>query len=110
MSDLELLKECVSHWRSGQLNDFSAMIVVSMIVDPNLFLIAEIDNNPVAYIWSNPDYNQLFRKLNGKLRFYNLLDFLIIKNKIEKGILNLIGIKKDLRNLSIGSLLNYKVF
>ena len=77
-------------------------------VDSKLFLIAEFKGSPVAYIWSTPDYNQIFQKMNGRLGPYQLLQFLFMKNRINKGKLPLIGIKKEFRNQNIGSYLNYE--
>jgi len=79
------------------------------IVDPDLFLIAEKNDEPIAYIWSTPDYNQIFKKMNGKFNIIQTMDFLLKKNQIKKGILQFIGIKKGVRNQNIGSLLNYKI-
>ena len=76
-------------------------------VDTKLFLIAELDNKSVAYIWSTPDYNQIFKKMKGKLGPYQLLQFVIFNRKINIGKLPLIGIKKEYRNKNIGSYLNY---
>ncbi len=76
-------------------------------VDSDLFLIAELKGIPVAYIWSTPDYNQVFQKLNGRLGPYQILQFLLMKRQINMGKLPLIGIKKEFRNQDIGSYLNY---
>ena len=77
------------------------------IVDSKLFLIAEYKGSPVAYIWSTPDYNQVFQKLNGKLGPLELIKFLFMKRYINKGKLPLIGIKKEYRDRNIASYLNY---
>ena len=76
-------------------------------VDSKLFLIAEYKGSPVAYIWSTPDYNQVFQKLNGKLGPFQIIKYLIMKRNINKGKLPLIGIKKDYRDRNIASYLNY---
>jgi len=78
------------------------------IVDTRLFLIAEYEGSPVAFIWANPDYNQIFRKMKGSLGLFNLVQFLFKKQRINKGILHIIGIKKEFRNKDIGSFLNYE--
>jgi hypothetical protein len=78
-------------------------------VDSRLFLVAEIKGVPIAYIWSTPDYNQIFQKMNGRLGPFQILWFLSKKQQINIGKLQLIGIKKEFRNLNIGSLLNYKI-
>jgi acetyltransferase (GNAT) family protein len=76
-------------------------------VDARLFHIAEYKNIPIAYLWSTPEYNQVFRKMNGKLNPYQLLRFLNQKNHIDIGKLHIIGIKKEWRHKHIGTLLNY---
>ncbi len=78
-------------------------------VDSQLFLIAEYQDIPVAYIWSTPDYNQVFQKMNGRLGPFEMLRYLCTQRKIKTGKLHLIGIKKEFRNRHIGSLLNYRV-
>ncbi|MBN1280392.1 MAG: hypothetical protein JXA00_01950 [Candidatus Thermoplasmatota archaeon] len=79
------------------------------IVDPRLFLIAEYHGEPVAYLWSTPDYNQLFQQMNGKLGAWEKLQFLFVQQRITRGKLHLIGMKKEFRDRHIGSLLNYTV-
>ena len=76
-------------------------------VDSRLFLIAEVDNRPVAFIWATPDYNQVFKKMNGKLGINGILKFLWHKRKINQGKLNLIGGKREYCNQGIASYLNY---
>jgi len=78
-------------------------------VDSHLFLIAEIKGAPIAFIWSTPDYNQIFQKMKGRLGPFQILEFLLKKQQINVGKLHFIGIKKEFRNRNIGSLLNYKI-
>ncbi|MGF3553974.1 MAG: GNAT family N-acetyltransferase [Thermoplasmatota archaeon] len=82
---------------------------IRWIVDPRLFLIAEIKGLPVGFLWSTPDYNQIFKNLKGKLGPIQILSILLTKKHINKGKLHLIGIKKDYRNYGIGSYLNYEI-
>lgn len=78
------------------------------IVDPNFFLIAEKNNEPVGYIWSTPDYNQILKDINGKNEIINILKLIFNKKKINRGKIQLIGIKKEFRNNDISALLNDK--
>jgi hypothetical protein len=78
-------------------------------VDSKLFLIAESRGVPVAYLWATPDYNKIFQKMKGRLGPLEGLRYLTHKHTISSGKLHLIGIKKEFRNHSIGSLLNYLV-
>jgi hypothetical protein len=80
---------------------------IRWFVDPKLFLIAEYDNLPVAYLWSTPDYNQIFKSLNGRLGPYQLIKILLLRKQINIGKLQFIGIKKGFQNKNVGSLLNY---
>jgi len=79
------------------------------IVDPRLFLIAEFNGSPIAFLWSTPDYNQIFQKMKGRLSPFQLLHFLYTKYHITVGKLHFIGIKKEFRNQNVASYLNYKV-
>jgi hypothetical protein len=77
------------------------------IVDSGLFLVAEYEGNPIAFKWTTPDYNQAFKKLNGKLGIIGAIKFLWYKNKINRGRLNFVGIEKKYRSQGIGSYMNY---
>lgn len=78
-------------------------------VDPGLFLIAESNGSPVAYLWSTPEYNQVFQNMHGRLGPVEAFRFLVTQRKINAGKLHFIGIRKGFRQQNIGSLLNYKV-
>jgi ribosomal protein S18 acetylase RimI-like enzyme len=78
-------------------------------VDSSLFLVAEFKGVPVAYLWSTPDYNQVFQKMHGRLGPVEILRFLWTKRKITSGKLHFIGIKKEFRNQNIGSYLNHAI-
>jgi hypothetical protein len=78
-------------------------------VDTRLFLIAESNDTPVAYLWSTPDYNQIFQKMKGRLGILEAIRFLLTRYKIDAGKLHFIGIRKEFRHQHIGSLLNYQV-
>ncbi|MBN1860334.1 MAG: GNAT family N-acetyltransferase [Candidatus Thermoplasmatota archaeon] len=81
---------------------------LAWFVDTRLFLVAEQDTTPVAYLWATPDYNQIFQKMKGRLGPLELLRFLCTQRKIKTGKLHFIGITKELRKQNIGSLLNYE--
>ena len=76
-------------------------------VDTPLFLIAEYNGSPVAFIWSMPDYNRIFQKMKGRFGPYQILQFLLLKRRINVGVMPLIGVKKKFRSQNIGSYLNY---
>jgi len=77
------------------------------IVDPKLFLVAELDGKPIGFRWTLPDYNQLFKNMNGKLGIIGALSVLFNRRKINRGRFIVMGIKKDHRGKGIGSCMNY---
>jgi len=80
---------------------------VRWFVDSQLFLVAEIDKQPVAFIWATPDYNQVFKKMKGNLGLIGIFKFLWNEDKTNQGKLNLIGVKREYCNQGIASYLNY---
>ena len=107
------LETFVEHWgyvpvSHNEVKTRFGIKQLRLIVDPDLFLIAEFNGLPVAYIWSTPDYNQIFKNMNGRLGPYQLLKILLMKKRINKGKMQFISIKKEFRNKNIGSYLNYK--
>ncbi len=72
------------------------------ILDPDLFLIAKKDGTTIAYLWATPDYNQIIKKMNGKLGIKQGILYLQKNRYINKGKHHLIGIKKNYRNKDIG--------
>lgn len=77
------------------------------IVDPDLFLVAEIDNQPIGFRWSLPDYNQVFKRLGGKLGITEMVKVLWHRRKIRRGRFIIMGIKKKHRGKGIGTAMNY---
>lgn len=77
------------------------------IINPKLFLVAEIDNEPIGFRWSLPNYNQIFKNLDGKLGFFGSAKFLWYAPKIIQGKFIIMGIKKEYRGQGIGTCMNY---
>lgn len=53
------------------------------IIDPDFILIAEIDGNPAGFSMALPDYNQIIKKVNGRLLPFGIFHFLFGKSKIK---------------------------
>ena len=79
------------------------------IIKPELFLFAEICNKPIGFRWVLPNYNKVFKKLNGKLGFIGLVKFLLYSHKIREGKFIIMGIKEEYRGQEIGTCMNYHV-
>jgi len=79
------------------------------IADPRLFVVAEVDSEPIAYLWATPDFNQLFQTMRGHLGFRQYLQVLVKTRTITAGKLHFIGIKKECRHRHVASYLNHEV-
>jgi hypothetical protein len=77
------------------------------IVDPSLFLIAEIDNEPIGFRWSLPDYNIIFKELKGKMGATGIFKIFYKRRHINRGRFIIMGIKKKFQGMGIGTCMNY---
>lgn len=76
------------------------------IVDPDFAHIAEINGEPVAFSVGLPDYNQIFRNMNGKLLPFGFLKVLWNKKKIDKIRTALMGVLPEYHGKGIDVLLH----
>jgi hypothetical protein len=53
------------------------------IVDTDFVLIAEIDGKPAGFSMALPDYNQIIKKVNGRLLPFGIFHFIFGKSKIK---------------------------
>ena len=76
------------------------------IVDPNFAHIAEIDGEPVAFSVGLPDYNQIFKDMNGKLFPFGIFKILMRRKKIDKIRTALMGVLPEYHGKGIDVLLH----
>ncbi len=88
------------------LNTFGAKYF-RIIVNPKLFLFAEINGEAVGFRFSLPDFNPMFKKINSNLNITGLLKFLWLWRKLDRGRFIVMGIKKEHQGKSIGTCMNY---
>lgn len=78
------------------------------IVDTNVAHIAEIKGEPVAFSVGIPDYNQVFRKMNGRLFPIGIFKLLYYRKKINRIRTALMGVLPEHRGRGIDALLHQK--
>lgn len=72
---------------------------------PEIASFAEVDGKPVGFLISLPDYNQVLKKLNGRMGPLEIIKFLLYKNKITRMRLMAMGVCPEYRKRGIDALL-----
>lgn len=67
------------------------------LVVSDLILIAEVKGEPVGLIAFIPNYNEILKKLNGRLFPFGIFKFLYYSKKIKSLFLPVLGVKKEYR-------------
>lgn len=79
------------------------------VVDPDLVIIAEKEDKPVGFTFAFPNYNEVIKKMDGKLTPWGFVKFLYYRKKI-KGIRAIVfGILKEYRLSGVSYLLYSKL-
>lgn len=72
--------------------------------------IVELNGEPAGMSIALPNYNELLKKLKGKLFPFGIITFLREKNKIKSGRLWALGVKDKFRKKGLDALLYYETF
>jgi GNAT superfamily N-acetyltransferase len=76
---------------------------LKQILDENWAFIAEKDGEPVAAALTLPDYNQVFKHLNGRLLPFGWAKFLWYKRKIDRVRVFALGVKPEYQHTGVGA-------
>jgi hypothetical protein len=80
------------------------------LVVPDLVLFAYWQDEPAGFSVSLPDYNQVLKRLNGKLGLIGFLKFLYFSRKIDTIRVMLLGVKHAFQKRGVEGLLYYETF
>jgi hypothetical protein len=83
------------------------------LVEPKLVLLAFVDNEPAGFTLAMPDYNQIFRKMNGRLFPTGLLKFIYytkFKRIINGARIITMGIVHKYQKMGLDLILCYDTF
>jgi hypothetical protein len=73
--------------------------------DPKLVIMAEDDDKPVGFAFGLPNYNEVLKRMNGRMTPLSILKFLIYRKKI-KGMRGVVfGVIKEYRQTGLSYLL-----
>jgi GNAT superfamily N-acetyltransferase len=77
---------------------------------PDLALFAEIKGETVGFALALPDYNVVFKQLNGRIGLLGMLKFLYYARKIDGVRVLLLGVKAEYRKRGMETLLYLELF
>ena len=80
------------------------------LIVPELVFIIELNNVPAAVSLTVPNYNEILKKVKGKLGPIGLLKFLYYKNKIKEVRLVIMGVRRQFQKMGLESLLYMESF
>ena len=107
-----MIKTFTDHWgyvpvKTEEIKERYGIKNIRWFVDNKLFLIAEKNGAPIGFSWTFPDYNQVFKNMNGKFNLIKYLKFYYDARLINQANMNIIGIEKKFQNHNVASLLNF---
>ena len=80
------------------------------LVDPALVHFAFVDGEPAGFFMAMPDYNQVFRRMDGRLLPFGVLHLLFGRKKISRMRVMVMGVVEKYRNLGVESVLLDDIF
>ncbi|MHB8071767.1 MAG: GNAT family N-acetyltransferase [Candidatus Cryosericum sp.] len=80
-------------------------------VRPEMVAIARTDEGrPIGFVASSPDYNQVFRRMNGRLFPFGWLTFLLYRGRIDSGRALVMFVVPDYRSKGVPAAMFSKLF
>ncbi|MBX6365760.1 MAG: N-acetyltransferase [Gemmatimonadetes bacterium] len=80
------------------------------VVEPRLVLIAEVRGEPVGFAIGLPDFNQVLKRINGRLLPFGLIKLLWYRRKIDEARVITLGLKPGFRKMGIDAMLYLRLF
>ncbi|MCX7877852.1 MAG: hypothetical protein N2510_04325 [Ignavibacteria bacterium] len=76
---------------------------LKMVVDPELVIFAEVNGKPAGFSLSLPDFNQVLKKLNGRVLPFGFIKLITAKKKIDLLRVIIMGVKPEYQKRGIDS-------
>ncbi len=94
-------------WTEKEM-DFMAK-KLKAVADPALIIFAELEGRPVGFAFGFPNFNEVIKKMNGRLTPLGLLKYLYYRKKIKSMRAVVFGILQEYRNTGLSYLLYSKL-
>jgi ribosomal protein S18 acetylase RimI-like enzyme len=83
---------------------------MQLVFDPNWFMVAEKDGEPVGVAITVPDVNQVLARLGGRLLPFGWLKFLVHRRRIDRVRVGFLGVKPEFQHLGVAARLYVEHF
>lgn len=83
---------------------------LKLILEPEFCLIAEVEDEVAGFSLALPDFNQVLKKLNGRLLPFGIFKLLWHKKKIDFLRIITMGVVKKFRNMGIDGCFYYETY
>ncbi len=78
------------------------------LIKPEFVLFAFLKEEPVGMIITVPNYNEVLKKLNGKIGPIEIIKFIYYRNKIKSLRVMVMGVKKEYRGRGVDVVMYYE--
>ncbi len=82
---------------------------LKMFLDENLVHIARSGDKPIGFVVAMPDYNQLIKRINGRLFPFGVLSMLLNRRKIDGARIFMQFVVPEFRNKAVNSAIYYRL-
>lgn len=96
------------HLQAGELKYFTAKL--KPVIEPELVHFVEVKGRPVAFCMLLPDYNEVLKRFNGRIRVSDMLSFYLYSKKIKTLRLALVGVRRAYQKRGLEALLYEESF
>jgi len=90
-------------WTDKEMDHMAKKL--KLLADPAIIILAEEGDKPVGFAFGFPNYNEVFKRMNGRMTPLGLLKFFYYKNKIKGFRAVVFGILKEYRQSGVSYLL-----
>ncbi len=90
-------------WTEREMEHMAKKLI--QFVDPNLVVFAEDKGKPIGFAFGIPNYNEVIKRMNGRLFPFGIIKFLLYRKKIKSMRAVVFGILKEYRLTGVSYLL-----
>lgn len=90
-------------WTEEEMNHMAKKL--KQLADPHIVILAEDKGKPIGFAFGLPNYNEVIKKMNGRLTPLGIIKFLLYRRKIKSMRALVFGVLKEYRQTGVSYLL-----